>query len=161
MLYLDSTKSFEAKPQFDRHFDSKSYWFLHNATILLLRYFGLLTSYLTDCVKPIQFLPWPPCLISWDLDKSHDFQTLLAFIRIEKPFGQTFMVVFHEQDVQNFFISRVRPHTRLSNMNIIFYSFYYIIWITCSSNLTYTKNNSLKNNKLIKYSKWIHKYTKA
>ena len=54
----------------------------------------------------------------------------------------------------------VRPHTRLSNMNIIFYSFYSIIWITCSSNLTYTKK-SLKNNKLIKYSKRIHQYTKA
>ena len=28
------------------------------------------------------------------------------------------------------FISRVWPHTGLNNKNIIFYSFYYIIWIT-------------------------------
>ena len=58
------------------------------------------------------------------------------------------------------FISRVRPHTGHSNMNIIFHSFYSIIWITCSSNLTDTKN-SLKSNKLIKYSKRIQKYTKS
>ena len=37
------------------------------------------------------------------------------------------------------FIPQVRPHTRLSNINIIFHSFYYIICITYSSNLTYTK----------------------
>ena len=35
------TKSFEVKPQFDHHFDSKSYRILLNATILLVRYFGL------------------------------------------------------------------------------------------------------------------------
>ena len=35
------TKSFEVKPQFDHHFDSKSYRILLNVTILLVRYFGL------------------------------------------------------------------------------------------------------------------------
>ena len=39
----------------DRHFDSKSYRILLNVTILLLRYFGLETSYVTDCAKPSQF----------------------------------------------------------------------------------------------------------
>ena len=41
MFSIVYTKSFEVKPQFDRHFDSKSYQILLNATILLLRYFGL------------------------------------------------------------------------------------------------------------------------
>ena len=40
MLPIAYTKSFEVKPQFDRHFDSKSYRILLNTTILLLRYFG-------------------------------------------------------------------------------------------------------------------------
>ena len=41
MFSIAYTKSFEVKPQFDRHFDCKSYRILLNATILLLRYFGL------------------------------------------------------------------------------------------------------------------------
>ena len=41
MFSIGYTKSFEVKPQFNRHFDSKSYRILLNATILLLRYFGL------------------------------------------------------------------------------------------------------------------------
>ena len=41
MFSIACTKSFEVKPQFDRHFDSKFYRILLNATILLLRYFGL------------------------------------------------------------------------------------------------------------------------
>ena len=41
MFSIAYTKSFEVKPQIDRHFDSKSYRILLNATILLVRYFGL------------------------------------------------------------------------------------------------------------------------
>ena len=37
------------------------------------------------------------------------------------------------------FIWWVRPQTRLNNMSIIFHLFYYIIWITCGSNLTWFK----------------------
>ena len=47
------------------------------------------------------------------------------------------------------FISWVRPHTGLNNMNIIFLLIL----------LHYL--NHLKCNKLIKYSKWIQKYTKS
>ena len=55
MFSIAYTKSSEVKPQFDRHFESKSYRILLNATILLIRYFGLLTSYMTDYPKPSQF----------------------------------------------------------------------------------------------------------
>ena len=41
MFSIAYTKSFDVKPQFDRHFDSKSYQILLNAMILLVRYFGL------------------------------------------------------------------------------------------------------------------------
>ena len=41
MFSIAYTKSFEVKPQFDRHFDSKSYRILLNDTILLPRYFDL------------------------------------------------------------------------------------------------------------------------
>ena len=41
MFSIAYTKSFDVKPQFDRHFDSKSYRILLNATIFLMRYFGL------------------------------------------------------------------------------------------------------------------------
>ena len=48
------------------------------------------------------FLSHPPRMISWELDKSHDFQTSFAFYRILKQFGHTFVVMFREQDVRNF-----------------------------------------------------------
>ena len=40
MFSIAYTKSFDVKPQFDHHFDSKSYRIHLNAMILLLRYFG-------------------------------------------------------------------------------------------------------------------------
>ena len=54
-----------------------------------------------------------------------------------------FVVVFPEQDVQNFlFISRVMPHTRLNNMNIIFLLilFYYLNHLRFKFDL-YEKNS--------------------
>ena len=54
--------------------------------------------------------------------------------------------------VKFLFISRVRPHTRLSNMNIIFQLIYSIIWILV---VQIWQKNSMKSNKLIKYSKRI------
>ena len=70
----------------------------------------------------LNFLPQPPRMKSWYHDKVYDFQTLFAFYRILKRFGHTFVVVFHGQNVRNFF------QTRLINMNIIFslILFYYL-----------------------------------
>ena len=31
----------------------------------------------------LKFLPWPPRMISWDLDKSHDFKTSFAFLEFK------------------------------------------------------------------------------
>jgi hypothetical protein len=42
-------------------------------------------------------------MISWDIDKSHNFKTSFAFYKILKSFGHTIMVVFLDQDVWNFF----------------------------------------------------------
>ena len=41
MFSIAYTKSFDVKPQFDHHFDYKSYRILLKAAILLVRYFSL------------------------------------------------------------------------------------------------------------------------
>jgi hypothetical protein len=47
----------------------------------------------------LKFLPQPSCMISWHLDKSHNFWLLLHFFRILKQFGHDFMIMFIEQDL--------------------------------------------------------------
>ena len=86
------------------------------------------------------FFPQFPCMISWNFDKSRDFQTSFAFFKNLKTIRPHVRGrVSWTRRAKFLFISRVRPHIGLNNMNIIFYPFYSIIWVTCSSNLTYTK----------------------
>ena len=93
----------------------------------ILRFVNIIHDILSETFSI--FLPKPPCMISWDLDKSHDFQTSFVFFRILKPFGHTVRGrVFWTRCSKFLFISLVRPHTRLNNMNIIFLIilFYYL-----------------------------------
>ena len=94
---------FEVKLKFDRHFHSKPNRILLNSLILLRRCFHLKASYVTKLQNPLKFLPQAPHMISWDIDKSHNFQTSIDFFRILKSFEHTFVVVFPRQDVCNFF----------------------------------------------------------
>ena len=55
---------------------------LHEIIKLLRRFFGLQALYVTTCAKHSQFLSQPPHMISWHLDKFHDFRTSFAFYRI-------------------------------------------------------------------------------
>jgi hypothetical protein len=48
----------------------------------------------------LKFLPHPPCVIFWDIDKSHDFQNSYAFFSILKSFKRTSVNVFSYHDVQ-------------------------------------------------------------
>ena len=73
------TKSFEVKPQFDHHFDSKSYRILLNTTILLLRYFGLYIPY-DRLSKSFSF--FNHYLHIW----YHDILTNLMFFRLHLLF---------------------------------------------------------------------------
>jgi len=84
--------------------------------------------------KFLNFLPQPPHMISWDLDESHDFSKFICF----KPIPPHVRGHVSWTRCLKFpLISRIWPHIGLNNMNTIFHSFYSIIWITCSSNLTY------------------------
>jgi hypothetical protein len=64
--------------------------------------FGLYTSYVTTFTKHCPFLPWPLHMISWHLDKFHDFLTLFVFYTILKQPDHKFVVMFHEHGVRNF-----------------------------------------------------------
>ena len=80
MFSITYTKSFEVKPQFDRYFDSNL-----TESFSTLRFFfrdTLVCKHRTWQIvrNLLNFLPWPPHMISWDIDKSHDFQTLFAFL---------------------------------------------------------------------------------
>ena len=86
ILSIGYRKFFEVKPIFDRHFHSKPNRILLNSLILLRRCFHLKASYVTKLQNPLKFLPQPPHMISWDIDKSHNFQTSIDFFRILKSF---------------------------------------------------------------------------
>ena len=140
MFSIACTNSFEVKPQFNRHFDSKSYRVLLNAMILfwdtsfckhhtwhivenLLNFFTIASTY--------------DIMGSWQISWFSDFVCFFYNLKVRWPHVRG--RVSWTRCLKFLFISRVRPRTGLYNMNIIFYSFYSIIWITYSSNLTYTK----------------------
>ena len=83
---------------------------------------------MTDCAKSSHFLPQPACLISSHLDKSHDFQTLFAFLEFKNHSATRSWSCFLYKMFEFFFLSWIRPHTRLNNMNTIFLLilFYYL-----------------------------------
>ena len=103
LLSIGYRKIFKVKPEFDPHSYSKPNHFLLSSLILLRRYF-----YCKHCKwknsKTHSNFYQPPRMISWDIDKSHNFRTLFSFFRILKSFEHTFMVVFPRQDVRNFFL---------------------------------------------------------
>ena len=67
-------------------------------------------------------------MISWDLDKGHDFQTLFAFLEFKNHSATRSWSCLLNKMFQFLFISQVRPHTGLNNMNITFLLilFYYL-----------------------------------
>jgi hypothetical protein len=58
--------------------------------------------YMKNIPKSFKFLLQPSHMISWDIDKSHNFQTSFAFSITCKSFRQMNMVMFPGQDVQNY-----------------------------------------------------------
>ena len=151
MFFITYTKSFEVKPQFDRHFDSKSYRILLNATILLRRCFGLWASYVINCVKPSQFFSTVSTydiMRSWQISWFSDFVCFFWNLKFIRPNVRGH--VFWTKCSKILFISRVRPQNGLNNLNMI--SLAVQIWLK--------PKNSSKCNKLLKYSKQIEKYTK-
>ena len=121
-MVISYTKSFEVKPQLD-----------HHLTLNLKQSFSVVTFLFEDASiskqrmrqlvrNALNFLSHVSHMISWDINKSHDFQTLFVFYTILKQFDHKFMVMFRGQTCSKFSItSRIRPHIKLNNMNIIFF----------------------------------------
>ena len=162
MFFIAYTKSFEVKPNsivtltpnLTKSFSTLPF-FLWDTSVCKHRTWHIVQNLLI-------FLPQPPRMISWDLDKSHDFQTSFAFfynLKAKRPHVRGH--VSWTRCSKFLFVPQVRPHTRLNNMDIIFLLilFYYLNHLRFKFDLY--KKNSLKCNKLIKYSKQIQKYIKS
>jgi hypothetical protein len=83
----------------------------------------------------------PSHMMSWDIYTSHNFQTLFAFLKFLNHLDTQSWTCLLVKDVLNFFWFHEKGlKIRINNINIIFHSFYSIIWITCNSNLSSLKN---------------------
>ena len=83
MFSIACTNSFEVKPQFNRHFDSKSYRILLNAKILF--WDTLVCKHRIRLImwNLLNFLPQPPHMISWDLENLMIFRLCLLFLEFK------------------------------------------------------------------------------
>jgi hypothetical protein len=108
----------------------------------------------------LNFLPQPPRMISWHLDKFHDFPTLFVFYKILKQFVHKFVVMFHEQDVRNFLSF---PGFNIILTSVTWISFlhsFFPLFESLAVQIWLIPKKSIKWNKLTKYIKQINKCVK-
>ena len=121
MSSIAYTESFEVKPKFDRHFDSKSYRILLKCTILHGKRLVLLATYVANCAKIFQF--FYHSLHVW----YHEILTNLIIFRLHLLFIEfkNNSVTYSWSCLVNrmfdiFFPCPDKPHIGANNMNIIF-----------------------------------------
>jgi hypothetical protein len=102
----------------------------------------------------VKFLSQPLHIISWFLDKFHNFLILFVFYTTLKQLDHKFAVMLHEHGVRNFWYVPKLGRNLCSITWISFlHSLFSIFRVTCRSNLNYPKKNSIKWTKYNRYSK--------
>jgi hypothetical protein len=110
-----------------------------------------------------KFLSHALHMISWHVDKFHDFLTLFVFYTILKQLDSKFTVMFSDNGARRF---RYVPKIGRNLCYITYISFlharFFMFRVTCSSNLNYsrefhwtTKSNSYRKH-FYNYAKMVH-----